>query len=131
MADPDIALAPGVLLIAPPMMRDPNFWRSVVLLCEHGPDGSFGLILNRPIALKLGEVMNDLQGEDMISLGGPIQQNMLHFLHRHGDLVSEAIPIIDSVYWAFQQSFNNGPDPGHSLLAFTTSFLHGKGHNLG
>ncbi len=99
MADPDIALAPGVLLIAPPMMRDPNFWRAVVLLCEHGPDGSFGLILNRPITLELGEVMNDLQGEDMISLGGPIQQNTLHFLHRHGDLVSEAIPIIGSVHW--------------------------------
>ncbi len=99
MSDSDITPEPGVLLIAPPMMRDPNFWRSVVLLCEHGPEGSFGLILNRPLTLALSEVMNDLEGENMISLGGPVQQNTLHFLHRHGDLVSEAIPIIDGVHW--------------------------------
>ena len=99
MADSNIAPVPGVLLIAPPMMRDPNFWRAVVLLCEHGPAGSFGLILNRPLTLELSEVMNDLQGENMISLGGPVQQDTLHFLHRHGDQVSEAIPIVDGVHW--------------------------------
>ncbi len=66
MADFDIAPAPGVLLIAPPMIRDPNFWRAVVLLCEHGPAGSFGLILNRPLSLELGDVMNDLEGANMI-----------------------------------------------------------------
>ena len=91
--------AQGTLLIAPPMMRDPNFWRAVVLLCEHSPEGSFGLILNRPLTLELSEVMKDLEGENMISLGGPVQQNTLHFLHRHGDLVDEAIPIIDGVHW--------------------------------
>ena len=99
MTDPDIAPTPGVLLIAPPMMRDPNFWRAVVLLCEHGPDGSFGLILNRPLTLELSEVMNDLEGENMVSLGGPVQQNTLHFLHRHGDIVTEAIPLLDGVLW--------------------------------
>ncbi|MFQ5571501.1 MAG: YqgE/AlgH family protein [Rhodothermales bacterium] len=99
MADPDLVPATGVLLVAPPMLRDPNFWRTVVLLCEHGPDGSFGLILNRPLSLELSEVINDLQGNDLISLGGPVQQNTLHFLHRHGDLVTEAIPILDGVHW--------------------------------
>ena len=99
MNDSDITPAPGVLLIAPPMMRDPNFWRAVLLLCEHGPEGSFGLILNRPLTLALSEVINDLEGDDMISLGGPVQQNTLHFLHRHGELVTEAIPIIDGIHW--------------------------------
>lgn len=99
MADSGIALAPGILLVAPPMMRDPNFWRAVVLLCEHGPGGSFGLILNRPLTLELSEVMNDLRGENMISLGGPVQRDTLHFLHRHGDQVSEAIPIVGGVHW--------------------------------
>jgi putative transcriptional regulator len=99
MKDSDLKPVPGVLLIAPPMLRDRNFWRSVVLLCEHGPDGSFGLILNRPLTLALNEVLSDLEGENMISLGGPVQQNTLHFLHRHGDLVAEAIPIIDGVHW--------------------------------
>lgn len=99
MNDSDLTPVPGVLLIAPPMLRDRNFWRSVVLLCEHGPDGSFGLILNRPLTLALSDVLSDLEGENMISLGGPVQQNTLHFLHRYGDRVSEAIPIIDGVHW--------------------------------
>ena len=99
MADSDIVPAPGVLLVAPPMMLDPNFWRAVVLLCEHGSAGSFGLILNRPLALELSDVMNDLEGENMISLGGPVQQDTLHFLHRHADQVSEAIPIVEGVHW--------------------------------
>lgn len=70
-----------------------------MLLCEHGPEGSFGLILNRPLTLELSEVMSDLQGENMVWLGGPVQQNTLHFLHRHGELVTNAIPIIDDVHW--------------------------------
>ncbi len=99
MADAEIVPAPGVLLIAPPMMLDPNFRRSVVLLCEHGPDGSFGLILNRPLALKLSDVLDDLGGDDQVSLGGPVQQDTLHFLHRHGDLVTDSIAVFDGVHW--------------------------------
>ncbi len=99
MADAQIVPVPGVLLIAPPMMLDPNFRRAVVLLCEHSPEGSFGLILNRPLSLKLGDVLNDLAGEEQISLGGPVQQDTLHFLHRHGDLVTDSIAVFDGVHW--------------------------------
>jgi putative transcriptional regulator len=80
MAESDIIPAAGVVLVAPPMMEDPNFRRTVVLLCEHGSEGSFGLILNRPLSLDLSEVIDDLDGEEMVSLGGPVQQNTLHFL---------------------------------------------------
>ena len=99
MADSDIPLAPGVLLIAPPMMADPNFRRAVVLLCEHGPDGSFGLILNRPLTLQLGEVLDEFYSDAPLSLGGPVQQDTLHFLHRHGDLIGDAVPVLDGVHW--------------------------------
>ena len=60
MALSDMAPATGALLIAPPMMQDPNFRRTVVLLCEHGVDGSFGLILNRSISLNLTFAFNHL-----------------------------------------------------------------------
>lgn len=40
--------APGHLLIASPILEDPNFERTVVLIGDHGPDGTFGIILNRP-----------------------------------------------------------------------------------
>jgi len=42
-------LRAGRLLVATPILDDPNFRRSVVLLCSHDADGSFGLVLNRPL----------------------------------------------------------------------------------
>lgn len=41
------SIAP-TLLVSMPQLLDPNFARTVVLLCEHGPEGAFGLVLNRP-----------------------------------------------------------------------------------
>ena len=45
----------GRLLVATSDMIDPNFFRTVVLLLEHGPQGSLGLVLNRPTAIGLRE----------------------------------------------------------------------------
>ncbi|MBU3744386.1 MAG: YqgE/AlgH family protein, partial [Sediminibacterium sp.] len=42
---------PGSLLISDPFLQDPNFSRSVVLICEHESTGSFGLVLNQPMHL--------------------------------------------------------------------------------
>src|SRR5262249_3962952 len=50
MAD-DETLAPS-LLLAMPQLRDPNFTRTVVLLCEHGPDGAVGFVVNRPTDIR-------------------------------------------------------------------------------
>lgn len=99
MADTDIPLRPGVLLIAPPLYDGPHFRRSVVLLCEHGVEGSFGLILNRPLSLTLGEVMDDAIGPPQLSFGGPVQPNTLHYLHRHGEVVTDAVSVLDGVFW--------------------------------
>jgi putative AlgH/UPF0301 family transcriptional regulator len=41
------ALAAGILLIADPFLQDPNFKRSVIFLCDHKEEGSFGFVLNR------------------------------------------------------------------------------------
>lgn len=91
---------PGVLLVAPPMMHDPNFRRSVVLLCEHSSEGSFGLILNRPLGVNLAEVVRGIDEREMlIGQGGPVQTDTLHFIHTRGDLVPETIPISNEVYW--------------------------------
>lgn len=100
MALSDMAPATGTLLIAPPMMQDPNFKRSVVLLCEHGVDGSFGLILNRSISLSLTDVV---EGMDLytgpLCMGGPVQPNTLHVLHRYGTGMGESIQIGNQIFW--------------------------------
>lgn len=101
MAAPKLEPKAGALLIAPPMMLDPNFHRTVVLLCEHGPEGSFGLILNRPLDVTLSEVVHGVESasETYLSLGGPVQPETLHFLHTHGPLVANTVPVLDGIYW--------------------------------
>ena len=51
-------MRPGTLLISQPFLGDPNFERSVVLLCRDEPEeGSFGLVLNRLTSLTLGDLL--------------------------------------------------------------------------
>lgn len=47
----------GRLLVATPLLTDPNFAGSVVYLCRHDPDGAFGVILNRPLATEAVEIV--------------------------------------------------------------------------
>ena len=95
------APAPGTLLVAPPLSDDANFRRTVVLLCEHSLEGSFGLILNRPLTLQLSEVLDGPFGYDAtLSLGGPVEPNTLHFLHRFEEgRVPGAVPLPGGVCW--------------------------------
>ncbi|GAB5520134.1 MAG: YqgE/AlgH family protein [Rhodothermales bacterium] len=100
MSDTSFQPGPGMLLIAPPMMDDPNFRRAVVLLCEHGEDGSFGLVLNRLLELELRDVLDEAElAMDTLSLGGPVQPNTLHVLHRQAEL-PEAVTVTEGVYWS-------------------------------
>jgi putative transcriptional regulator len=45
--DSNIQNLTGKFLIAVPGLRDPNFERTVVLICDHSKDGAFGLVINR------------------------------------------------------------------------------------
>ena len=96
----DLPPSPGVLLVAEPPMGDPNFKRTVILLCEHNLDGSFGLVLNRPSKQHLSEVAAEPPPFDVeLWLGGPVQTDTLHYLHPYGDMVDGAMPVLDDVYW--------------------------------
>ncbi len=46
----------GDLLVAEPFMKDPNFKRTVTLMCEHNEEGSLGLILTRPSIFRVNEM---------------------------------------------------------------------------
>lgn len=87
----------GDLMISEPFLPDPNFERTVILVCEHNEQGSFGFVLNKPSVLKLSDVMEEIDGfESMIHVGGPVQQDTLHFIHRidkleGGEEISEGV----------------------------------------
>lgn len=91
--------APGSLLVAEPPMADPNFRRTVILLCEHTLEGSFGLVLNRPTGLRLSQAASEALPFDAdLWMGGPVQPDTLHYLHPHGELLG-ALPVHDGVFW--------------------------------
>lgn len=98
---PDVDLSPGTLAISAPMMQDPNFRRTVVLICEHQPGtGSFGLVLNRQLDMQLGDVLEGRFAYDPpLYLGGPVQRETLHYLHTRPDDVPGGIPLSDGVTW--------------------------------
>lgn len=92
--------APGTLLVAEPPLADPNFRRTVILLCDHTMEGSFGLVINRPAGLSLADVAAvDLPFNAELWTGGPVQPETLHYLHPYGDHIDGALPVLDDVYW--------------------------------
>ena len=95
-----IELAPGILLIADPFLKDPNFLRTVVFLCEHKEDGSFGFVLNRKYENTLDELMPELEGHQLpVYYGGPVQMDTIHFLHQYPDEIPGSQEVIKGVYW--------------------------------
>ncbi|NJN41153.1 MAG: YqgE/AlgH family protein [Flammeovirgaceae bacterium] len=100
--------AKGKLLISEPFLPDPNFERTIVLLCDHNSEGSFGFILNKPSIANIGEVMEDFKKIDSpVFIGGPVQQDTLHFLHQIKDL-EKAVEVVPGIYWGgdFDQLFS-------------------------
>lgn len=71
----------GSLLLAHPAMRDPNFRRSVILMSAHNAEGAMGVVLNRPLHKRLGELSGDFALGPLASVplftGGPVQNDQL------------------------------------------------------
>jgi putative transcriptional regulator len=83
----------GRLLVATPDLGDPNFFRTVVLMLDHTPDGAVGVVLNRPTETGLGEAAADWEGWDelaappaVVFVGGPVSQTaVICVASRSGD----------------------------------------------
>jgi len=76
----------GQLLIAQPTSVSSFFFQSVVLVCEHHDRGSWGLALNKvSSAIMVKNIAQDLGMDyaynDPVYIGGPVQDNSIHFLH--------------------------------------------------
>jgi putative transcriptional regulator len=91
--------ASGVLLLAEPFMESPEFRRSVVLLTEHSEKGTMGFILNRKLAIKPTQAIDDFpEFEDTLFYGGPVSTELLFYIHTLGDLLEGSIEIVPGVY---------------------------------
>jgi len=97
------SLAPS-LLLSMPQLADPNFNRTVVLLCKHSEDGAFGLVVNRPLVTTGRVVVNldppvspehDLQ----VWVGGPVEpQRSWILVGAEPDDGTTGVRIADALY---------------------------------
>jgi len=90
----------GQVLIAEPLLNDPNFTRSVILLCEHSNEGSVGFVLNQVTELTLNDLAKDIYASHIgIYQGGPVQADTLHMLHRVPGNITGGMEVAKGIYW--------------------------------
>lgn len=119
----------GTFLIATPDIESGLFFRAVILVCEHSPSGSFGLLINKPLELDLPhEIVNleDLANPNVsIHAGGPVQTNQMMLLHTDQTPGQQTLKICDEVFLGGDLQFlqesvsnQNGP-PLHLCFGYS------------
>ncbi len=90
----------GRILISEPFLSDSYFRRSIVYLTEHNEEGSLGFVLNKPLEINISEIVDDFPKSDFtISVGGPVSNNTVHYIHTLGPRVPESVKVSDGIYW--------------------------------
>lgn len=125
---PDESFA-SQLLIAMPGMQDPNFGATVTLICEHTGDGALGIVINRPMKVRLGDVLEQLELEtDDAGLnarpvldGGPVSRERGFVLHGAEGEWESTLVVADDIHVTFSrdilQSMAAGDGPDEALVA--------------
>ncbi|MEA3477002.1 MAG: YqgE/AlgH family protein [Bacteroidota bacterium] len=90
----------GNILISEPFLGDNYFRRSVVYLTENNEEGSLGFVLNKPIGISINEIVDDFPESDFtISVGGPVSNNTVHYIHTLGARVPDSVLVADGISW--------------------------------
>ena len=125
----EIASLKNQLLIAMPALQDPNFARTVTYICEHGEHGAMGIVLNRPTNLRLGDILQHMEIKDglelvadqMVFLGGPVEEERGFVLHTHGDPWDSTLAVNDDISITTSrdilQAMARGGGPRQTLVA--------------
>ena len=90
MSSPDFLT--NQFLIAMPAMTDANFAQTVTFIWEHNEDGALGIIINRPLQMRLADVFEQLSmpshasplGHQPVMQGGPVQTDRGFVVHHAG-----------------------------------------------
>lgn len=112
------------LLIAMPGMADPNFNSTVTLICEHNTEGALGIIINRPMNIKLGGLFEqlDVAGVDTgaascpVLDGGPVARERGFVLHNSRAAFANSVAVSPAIHLTLSRDIldaiavGNGPD---------------------
>src|ERR1700724_2129124 len=94
------------LLIAMPAMGDPNFAQTVALVCDHSSRGALGLIVNKPLPMRMGEIFEQLEielakgplRERQVLRGGPMQTDRGFVVPRAGGEWDSTLKVSDIIH---------------------------------
>ena len=119
------SLAPA-LLVSMPQLNDPNFHRSVILLCEHGKEGAFGLVLNRRTGSRAASVVSltpPVETDSGLDLwiGGPVEPERGWILMGSAPTDADSVRVTDGIYLSTSQDLlrrllESPPPPRTRLL---------------
>lgn len=116
-------------LIAMPSLSDPNFRRTVTLVCEHNEEGALGIVINRPRQMRLREVFEQLAlegADDTLSErevldGGPVQPERGFVLHDGSTEWEATLKVASGLSVTTSrdvlQAMADGAGPSHALVA--------------
>jgi len=117
------------LLIAMPGMADPNFNSTVTLICEHNADGALGIVINRPLNLKLGGLFEQLDVHDAdpaaaegpVLMGGPVGPERGFVLHDCTQRYESSLPVSNEICLTLSRdiidALASGKGPARCLVA--------------
>jgi putative transcriptional regulator len=92
----------GHYLIAGKRLRDRNFYKTVVLMVEHGADGAMGLVINRPSSVTVAHALSEHfklpETDDLVYVGGPVEPSALFIVHNSIEFDANESPVIPGVY---------------------------------
>ena len=89
----------GKILISAPYLSD-IFKRTVIYMTEHDEKGSVGFILNKPTKYNINEIIDDFpEFKAKVHLGGPVQPELVNFIHSSGDILPDGYEIAEGVFW--------------------------------
>lgn len=92
-------------LIAMPGLDDPNFHHTTTYICEHDENGALGVVINRPLNMQLGEILQHMDigasSEEISSrqvyMGGPVQNDRGFVLHEPSGDWEATLKVTDSI----------------------------------
>ena len=120
----------GQLLVAAPGVGDPRFERTVILIVEQGPDGTLGIVINKPIGEQplasvfkaLGQKDGDATGSVRVFSGGPVQPEVGFVVHSPDYRRPETVAITDRLSMtssmAILRDIGDRRGPAKVLVAF-------------
>ncbi len=89
----------GLILISEPFNDDQYFQRSVVCLCEHNEDGSFGYVVNNQTDVNLSALLPAIKSKEFkVSLGGPMSTSSVYYIHTLGDEIEGSVKVKNGLY---------------------------------